>query len=319
MCQQSAPTSSPAVTSSSLFIAKMNLLGRAAAGSETRNLFFGKQKRDGETQSPVGSAVGAVHVIAIANLEGDGLFADFHQLLDREVHGHRPLVCLPIAGGLRVHPERGIGLGGVGDEGLNEGGVDLLTAPAADGPDVVGQDAVGETVRLLQCHHGGTRAPHATAQGRIGRGGIITHRPGAQNPPAHRFLGREEKALRDVAQTGMTFPRTRGSQRILVQRILVNDRHDGADDEVPIRADGDRHDRLDVAGVFHRAGRADAEVPIVLEGHADEVGDGILEFFGQLGLFVLRSCARAAAGGSSVFCRGGELAVEGQFVLGAGG
>src|SRR5439155_26898238 len=56
-----------------------------------------------------------------------------------------------------------------------------------------------------------------------------------------------------------------------------------AGDEVPILAEREGNDGLDVGRVTHGVGRADAEVPIVLNGHADQTGDRVLEFLGQFG------------------------------------
>ena len=85
----------------------------------------------------------------------------------------------------------------------------------------------------------------------------------------------------------------------------MDHREDGANDDVPILADGNRNDRLDVGFVFHRVGRANAEVPVVLDGHADEIGDWVLKFLSQFGLLVLR----ATAGGRCFGGRESERAV----------
>jgi len=118
----------------------------------------------------------------------------------------------------------------------------------------------------------------------------------------------------------MTLTDTRRCAWPVVQCLLINDRDDGTDDEVPILADGNGHDRLDVGGVFHRMRRADSEIPVVLDRNADEGGDGILQFLGQVGLLVLRLVvtrrAAAATGGISVVVREGKRAVKDRLVLG---
>jgi hypothetical protein len=43
------------------------------------------------------------------------------------------------------------------------------------------------------------------------------------------------------------------------------------------------YDWLDVHGVLHGIRGTDAKVPVILQRHADEVGDGVLEFLRQLG------------------------------------
>src|SRR5260370_41188985 len=98
------------------------------------------------------------------------------------------------------------------------------------------------------------------------------------------------------------------SRTALDRRFSVNDRQDGADDEIPIFADGNRDDRLDVRGISHRVRRADAEIPVVLDRHADERGEWILKFLGQFGLLILRAIP---AGGSSVRKREREVAIKG--------
>jgi hypothetical protein len=83
-------------------------------------------------------------------------------------------------------------------------------------------------------------------------------------------------------------------------RFRVDHRQDGANDKVPILAEGNRNDRLDIGFVFHRVGRADAEVEVVLNRDADEIGDGVLKFLGQFGLLIF---FLATAGGR---CFGGR-------------
>src|SRR5260370_38329678 len=101
----------------------------------------------------------------------------------------------------------------------------------------------------------------------------------------------------------------------LDRRFSVNDRQDGADEEIPIFADGNRNDRLDVRGIFHRVRRADAEIPVVLDRHADERSDWILKFLGQFGLLILRVLPPATAGGgSSVGEREGDMAIKRRIV-----
>ena len=79
-----------------------------------------------------------------------------------------------------------------------------------------------------------------------------------------------------------------------------------------------RNDRLDVGGVFHRVGGTDAKVPVVLDGHADEIGDGVVEFLGQFGLLIQRISPRATgSGGVGVGGCEGEVAIEGRIGLGA--
>jgi hypothetical protein len=52
-----------------------------------------------------------------------------------------------------------------------------------------------------------------------------------------------------------------------------NDRQDGADDEFPILIQPERDDRLNISGVFHGVGRANPEIPVVLDGHTNQGRD----------------------------------------------
>ena len=113
---------------------------------------------------------------------------------------------------------------------------------------------------------------------------------------ADRILECKEETLRGVAQA-----RSRAGAR---GGFRVDHRQDGADDDVPIFTDGNGNDRLDVGHIFHRVGGTDAEVPVVLGGYGDEVGNGVVEFLGQLGLLVSRGLTLAAAVGGGGVCGG---------------
>ena len=60
------------------------------------------------------------------------------------------------------------------------------------------------------------------------------------------------------------------------QRRLVDDGDDRAGDEVPVVADLERYDRLNVQHVEGLFVGAPLEVGVVLKRHADEAGDRIL-------------------------------------------
>jgi len=57
---------------------------------------------------------------------------------------------------------------------------------------------------------------------------------------------------------------------------LENNRRDPSDDEVPVLPEADRNHRLDVQNVLDAFARPDVEVPVFLEGNADEASDWIL-------------------------------------------
>ena len=57
----------------------------------------------------------------------------------------------------------------------------------------------------------------------------------------------------------------------------------------------------------------------VLDRHADEIGDGVLEFLGQVRFLRRRVVGRiGAVGGNSIVVRDGERAVKDRLVLGLG-
>lgn len=102
----------------------------------------------------------------------------------------------------------------------------------------------------------------------------------------HRLIGREEKALRCVAQPGLiASDADRGFRR--------DNRNDRPRDEVPILIELERNHRLNVERVPHRIRRTNTKIPVALQRHADEVGDRIVELLGQLALTLLGEDRRA--------------------------
>src|SRR3546814_5497286 len=96
----------------------------------------------------------------------EGLAADGEELVDPEVYRDRRLLRGPVIGRLCVEEERRRAGEGVVQEGLQEGGVDLAAVVVAgEGPDLVGQNAVGPGAVLPQGHRGWTRPPLLRAQG----------------------------------------------------------------------------------------------------------------------------------------------------------
>jgi len=83
--------------------------------------------------------------------------------------------------------------------------------------------------------------------------------------------------LQHVAQAGRV-RRAPGKQVFLVDQW-----NDGARDQVPLRADGERHHRLDVEHrLFALLRRAEVAVHVELERQADEVGDRVLRLSREL-------------------------------------
>ena len=112
---------------------------------------------------------------------------------------------------------------------------------------------------------------------------------------------------------GLMSPMPEGAPHSGRGRGLVDDRHDGPRDQVPVLAQADGYDRLDVENVCGGVVGADAEVEVVLERHADQVGDRVLRVLGQRFLAFLGIAPAAAAGGLAGSRRQGERVVEGVF------
>jgi hypothetical protein len=60
---------------------------------------------------------------------------------------------------------------------------------------------------------------------------------------------------------------------------LTDHRHDGARDQVPVRADVQRHDRLNVQHFLRAIEWAGVEIGVALKGNANEIRDRVLRFF----------------------------------------
>jgi len=88
---------------------------------------------------------------------------------------------------------------------------------------------------------------------------------------------REEEALCGVAQAELV-----ASARH--RAFLVDDRHDGPNDDVPIPVQLERYDGLDVERGTGTVAWPVAFVVIELEGHAYQAGDWIGQLFGQIGV-----------------------------------
>jgi hypothetical protein len=121
-----------------------------------------EQKGGDGAKAPFRSLVRCHGVHATVERETDGLFAEIIDVTDREIDRDRPLVLRPVEGRLAVQRERGGILPCVGEERLEEHLVDLGPVVAAsrigEGPDLIGEDAVGPALLLLQDHGGRARA-----------------------------------------------------------------------------------------------------------------------------------------------------------------
>ena len=150
---------------------------------------------------------------------------------------------------------------------------EVVRLRSRDRPDVVHERAQHPRAGHGQEHDRGAEPPcRLGPELRRGRGREGGHRTGA---PDHRpgTGWRQECGGRHVSEPGRA-PAARE----------VGHGHDGQDrpgDEVPVRGEVERDDRLDVEDVGHVLLRADAEADDVLERDADQVGDRVLGRRGQ--------------------------------------
>jgi hypothetical protein len=108
---------------------------------------------------------------------------------------------------------------------------------------VIGENAVGPAVLLLEDDSGRTGAPLLGAEAIIGRGRPQKHRADAPDDAARpRRARQQEEALRGVAEAAM---RADSRRRLLP----VHQRHDGPHDQIPLLVQLERNDRLDVERV----------------------------------------------------------------------
>ena len=89
---------------------------------------------------------------------------------------------------------------------------------------MIGQQAVGEPAFLPQHITSRSSAPLLGSQGIISRRWIEENRTKLHAPSVHRFHGRNEEALLDIAQPAFVF--SSGNWR-----FCLDDRDDGPDDD----------------------------------------------------------------------------------------
>jgi pimeloyl-ACP methyl ester carboxylesterase len=155
-----------------------------------------------------------------------------------------------------------------------------------------GDDEAVTGTRLHQGDEGRPNTPLIRPEKIIRIRGVVADRADAPDEAAPaRSLGREKEALRGVAKARL-------GARVAKDIVLRDDGQDRAQDQVPILADGDWDNRLDVECESVAVSRPDIIVPVCLEGHADQRRDGIRELFGELrGLILAPLCARGGLRG----------------------
>ena len=204
-------------------------------------------------------------VIAATKLDANWLLSDLQNLTHGEVEWHGPLVVYPVVGGLHIQAEGCMGLRGVIDERLKKRRVDVrLIGIAAKTPNLVGEDADGPASLLHEPDERRPEAPLFRSEQAIGRGGIVADRAEPPDEAAGTgCLGREEETLRGIAKARL-------GAGLAKDIGLRDDGQNRAQDQVPILADGDRDNRLNVECESVAVGRPDIKILVGLEGHADE-------------------------------------------------
>ena len=154
-----------------------------------------KQEGGGESQAPVGATVRPFGIVTPAKLKADLLVSYARQFTDRPDDGDRPLFRLPVIGRLRERNERHCGWCGVGDEGLQIGGADLLSVVwVIHSPNVICERAIGPAIMLPQGDGCRPQSPLFALECVLSGRGQQENWPNTGNPAAlGRFFGRKEK------------------------------------------------------------------------------------------------------------------------------
>lgn len=154
---------------------------------------------------------------------------------------------------------------------------------------MIGESSNGPRSSLLQHHSRGPRAPPAATKQIVGRGRQAEHRTDApDNAAGPGSVRRQEQALRDIGQSKLP---SRAGRYI----PLRDDGQDRPGDDVPISANGEGNDRLEIQGCPPAIViGADTAIVVELERDTDQVGNRVAEFFGEVGLLTLY---RGRAGG----------------------
>src|SRR5204863_4892739 len=252
------------------------------------------KQRDDEADAPIWSVARAIGIISSADPNTNRLLADLEDLAQLEVERDRPLSIarrvVPVCSGFRVQRKGGMRLGRVRQKRLEKHLAE--TAPVflgCDGPELIHECAHGPSTHLLQYYQRGSDRECASAEKVLGAGRIEKHRAETpDNAERTRFLRRKEKALSRVAKTILGTIRCRESQMLWdifdIEKIVLRyDRQDRAQNQIPIFADGDRNDWLNVEGELVAVMRRSiAKVFVRLKRDADQRRNGIRQLFGEL-------------------------------------
>ncbi len=204
-----------------------------------------------------------------------GLPAPACDLAEAAPHGNRPAIVavrLPVGGDDRHRGHIPALLQVVVDDRLEQELVHIVgIVVTREGPDVLDEHAQNPVPRHTQQDDAGAGRPL------VARPAALLRRGGKQERRAHTpdelpGLGRrDEPRVADISEAEGIADAECGEDL-----LAVDQRHDAAIDQIPIVADTDRIDRLDVEHVGDRVVRPDPEAGVVLKRQADHVTHRVL-------------------------------------------
>lgn len=169
----------------------------------------------------------------------DGLITNHDQLIHDQVKRERQFIAIPVVNGLDAERDGGVGGQHVGGPWFDIGRVVDVTA-ISQRPKLVGEDPHGPRSLRFQGDGGRPERPAVNPEGIFRCRGNAER--GTHTPDSTVFRNRtrgKEEALQDIAQTGLVLP-------LPSHVLLLNERDDGARDQIPILVQGERDQRLQV-------------------------------------------------------------------------
>ena len=205
---------------------------------------------------------------------------EHNELGERGIDRFRPLLGLPVVGGLGLHRKRPGAGPGVGHEGLGEGIADVRAiVVAGEGPDVVCQYPRRPGPAQNQAYRGRTRAPFPGPDQGIGRRGQQNDRTDAPGETAGGGLLRREE------ERGVDVPQAKLGAGLRKQLVLVDHRHDRPGDEAPVTAEVEGDHRLNIGGdLVAIVLGTEAAVQVHLDRDGHQIGQRIGQFLGEIGV-----------------------------------
>jgi hypothetical protein len=271
-----------------------------------RNL--GEQKRNLQPHVPrrAGYRMDGISVKHCRDIQW--LKSELHDAARAPPTGHRPHIprrSLPIRINYWRRRQVPAPLQVVVDEVLQHHLVHILAAPGpGDRPHIIGQHANRPMTPLCQGHNRGSNAELSLSQHRARSRGQRECRAYSQDQLV-RLRRCNEESRNHVPKTG--HPRVvlhrlcpKVSRRVLFNPVqlqvrrsrgrLEDNRHDPANDHVPVLADLKRYHRLNVQHILRAIEWLNPEVVIVLYRNTDQTRHGILRRLRQIGCSAIVRC-----------------------------